>query len=321
MNKRASLGLMGLFALLLAACASAPTQEMSDARQAVQAARSAGAQKHAPDAFQSAEALLSKAEKELSSRDYRASRKDAIAAKKEAINARNMALAIAQAKAAADEARQLGTLSQEARDVLSAAEAAAAAGDADKAVRLANQARTQAEDDARRGRKARLDAERQNQSWLDQARLLLEEARGYSDRMSGEQAAALQAAEQAYRQGRGEQARGMASELVAQLRSLPELPVVVAAEVTEYEVLRGDTLWAIAGKDDIYGDPFQWPLIYKANQDKIRDADLIYPGQVFDIERQPSLRDIDAAVNHAKTRGAWSLGVVETSDKAYLNGE
>jgi hypothetical protein len=27
---------------------------------------------------------------------------------------------------------------------------------------------------------------------------------------------------------------------------------------------------------------------------------------------------VDAAVRHAKTRGAWSLGVTEESDKAYL---
>jgi len=86
-----------------------------------------------------------------------------------------------------------------------------------------------------------------------------------------------------------------------------------------YTVMRGDSLWAISGKSDIYGNPYQWPLIYKANRDKIKDADLIYPGQVFSIERNASAADISAAVNHAKTRGAWALGTVEASDKAYLN--
>lgn len=85
-----------------------------------------------------------------------------------------------------------------------------------------------------------------------------------------------------------------------------------------YEVNRGDNLWNISGKGEIYADPYQWPLIYKANRDKIRDADLIYPGQVFDIDRSASQADIDAATNHAKTRGAWTLGEVEASDTAYL---
>ncbi len=85
-----------------------------------------------------------------------------------------------------------------------------------------------------------------------------------------------------------------------------------------YQVVRGDNLWSISGKDSIYANPYQWPLIYKANRSKINDADLIYPGQVFDIDRDASSADIDAAVKHAKTRGAWSVGTVEASDEAYL---
>jgi nucleoid-associated protein YgaU len=85
-----------------------------------------------------------------------------------------------------------------------------------------------------------------------------------------------------------------------------------------YTVMRGDNLWNISGKSEIYGNPYQWPLIYKANQNQIQDADLIYPGQNLAIDRAASAADIDAAVNHAKTRGAWSIGVTEESDKAYL---
>jgi len=85
-----------------------------------------------------------------------------------------------------------------------------------------------------------------------------------------------------------------------------------------YQVESGDNLWNISGKGDIYADPYQWPLIYKANRDKIEDADLIYSGQVLDIDRSASQSDIDDAVTHAKTRGAWSLGSQEASDKAYL---
>ncbi|VAW61151.1 hypothetical protein MNBD_GAMMA08-3146 [hydrothermal vent metagenome] len=85
-----------------------------------------------------------------------------------------------------------------------------------------------------------------------------------------------------------------------------------------YEVEGGDNLWSISGKDSIYANPYQWPLIYKANRSQIKDADLIYPGQVFDIDRSASSADIDAAVDHAKTRGAWSVGSTEASDDAYL---
>ncbi|WP_232020247.1 LysM peptidoglycan-binding domain-containing protein [Sulfuriflexus mobilis] len=85
-----------------------------------------------------------------------------------------------------------------------------------------------------------------------------------------------------------------------------------------YTVQRGDNLWNISGKDSIYGDPYQWPLIYKANRSQINDADLIFPGQDLSIDRAASSADVDAAIRHAKTRGAWAIGVVEESDKAYL---
>ena len=93
----------------------------------------------------------------------------------------------------------------------------------------------------------------------------------------------------------------------------------MAGRVSSYSVVRGDNLWSISGKDEVYADPYQWPLIYKTNRDKIKDADLIHPGQVFDIDQNASASEIDAAVNHAKTRGAWSVGDSEQSDSEYLS--
>jgi len=93
---------------------------------------------------------------------------------------------------------------------------------------------------------------------------------------------------------------------------------LAAAGGSSYSVIRGDNLWDISGKDSVYGNSYQWPLIYKTNRNKIKDADLIYPGQVFDIDQNASSSDIDAAVRHARTRGAWSVGDVEQSDLDYL---
>jgi len=94
---------------------------------------------------------------------------------------------------------------------------------------------------------------------------------------------------------------------------------MAGGRVSSYSVVRGDNLWSISGKDEVYADPYQWPLIYKTNRDKIKDADLIHPGQVLDVDQNASASEVDAAVNHAKTRGAWSLGDTEQSDRDYLN--
>jgi peptidoglycan hydrolase CwlO-like protein len=56
-----------------------------------------------------------------------------------------------------------------------------------------------------------------------------------------------------------------------------------APPVIAYKVVRGDHLWGIARKKEHYGNGFAWPVIYKANRDKIKNPDLIYPDQVFQI--------------------------------------
>jgi len=40
-----------------------------------------------------------------------------------------------------------------------------------------------------------------------------------------------------------------------------------------------DCLWNIAGKVEIFGDPFMWPRIWQANTNLIKNPDIIYPGQ------------------------------------------
>ncbi len=74
-----------------------------------------------------------------------------------------------------------------------------------------------------------------------------------------------------------------------------------------HTVVKGDNLWSISESSDVYDDPFQWPVIYKANMDQIKDPDLIYPDQQLELPRDATQEEIDDAVHEAKTRGPWSL--------------
>ncbi len=146
-----------------------------------------------------------------------------------------------------------------------------------------------------------------DQYYLQQAKFKLEKYKGMKG-LNDEQKALLQKAEAAYLDARGHDAYAAVTALEASL----------ASARIQYTVVRGDNLWNISAKDSIYGNPYEWPLIYKANADKIKDPDLIYPGQEFGIDRNPSADEVARAVEHAKTRGAWSLGTVEESDLRYL---
>ena len=54
-----------------------------------------------------------------------------------------------------------------------------------------------------------------------------------------------------------------------------------AITTRRYQVVKGDTLYDIAGKT--LGDVNRWPEIYNLNKDKIENPDLIYPGQVLKL--------------------------------------
>ena len=88
--------------------------------------------------------------------------------------------------------------------------------------------------------------------------------------------------------------------------------------ISAYVVQAGDHLWGISSQPKVYGDPYQWPLLFKRNRSDITDADLIYPGQMIQIERDLSDSQIQEAIDHARSRGAWALGVIEGSDLRYL---
>jgi nucleoid-associated protein YgaU len=204
--------------------------------------------------------------------------------------------AIDSAKAAIAKAKSVDWIWRDTEQFLKDAEDAAAKGEYETAIKLADKARNQAD-------------EAVNQYYLEEAKVMFAEASA-TQGLSADQQNTLSAAGEAIRNAEGRKAYDLLSSLMTEIR---------AASV-QYEVVRGDSLWSISGQQSIYNNPYQWPLIYKANRDKIKDADLIYPGQTFAVDRNPSAAEVEMAVDHARNRGAWSIGVVEESDRRYLGG-
>jgi ABC-type transporter lipoprotein component MlaA len=80
-----------LGAVLASGCAGWPTQEMSNARQAIAAAERAGAEQYAPEALAEARKLLASAKANSNKGDYRAARDEYNQAREMAIEARRVA--------------------------------------------------------------------------------------------------------------------------------------------------------------------------------------------------------------------------------------
>ena len=206
--------------------------------------------------------------------------------------------AIDAAKAAIAKAKAVDWIWRDTEKYLKQAENEANAADGQKslAIKLANKARDQADMAV-------------NQYYLEKAKVMFDEASAMQG-LDSNQVNALSDADKAIRNAQGRKAYDLLTPLMTEIR----------AASMQYEVERGDSLWSISGKAETYNNPYQWPLIYKANRDQIKDADLIHPGQSLAVDRNPSAADTQMAIDHARNRGAWSIGVVEDSDRNYLGG-
>jgi len=203
--------------------------------------------------------------------------------------------AIADAQSVISGAQAPCTDTGNAADLLNQAQAAQAS-DPAKAQQLAAQAKQVASDAI-------------NNCYLAKAKDLQTQAQGFKN-LSADQQSRLAQGGQYISSNQGKPAYDLLAALVAELQ---------AAHMT-YDVAKGDSLWRIAGKAGVYGNPYQWPLIYKANADKIKHADLIYPKQSFDVVKNPTQADADAAVNYAKHRGAWRGHKADKKDKKFASG-
>jgi len=299
-------------ACLLSGCASAPIQEMSDARQSLQAAQAAGAGTHAPAVMQQAQKDLAAAEKSLAQHAYSSARTEATTAKEAAVMARSVADAMRRAESTVTEADALGLVDEPTAELMGRAkDKAATVGEAEQATRMADDITTRLR-------------QRVNQYYMDKAKPLIEEATMMRQAMDADQTATFADVEKAYQLNQGKTAYEGVSSLIEDVHKIkisntpPPQSAAPAPNITHYTVVRGDTLWGIAAKPDIYDNASYWPLIYADNRDKINDADLIHLGQVLTIDRSPSEQAVRDAVAHSRAREHWSMGVVEDIDKTYL---
>jgi len=113
---------------------------MSDARQALSAARDARAKTLTPRLMEEAERSLGQAVTALRARDFAVARSRAVAARVRALDARRLALAFAAARAGLGSAGSRGIAEAPIRRLLSAAEAALRRNEVQHAIALAEQA-------------------------------------------------------------------------------------------------------------------------------------------------------------------------------------
>lgn len=76
--------------------------------------------------------------------------------------------------------------------------------------------------------------------------------------------------------------------------------------VKPYAIKRGDNLWIISARPEIYGNPWLWPLIWQNNLQVIPDPNRLSAGQQLKIRPNPTIDEVVEAVNYARERAKTS---------------
>lgn len=178
--------------VFLTGCATLPTQEMSDARQAIKAAHGAKAEVYIPSGVLHAEKDLAQAERYLAQGLFQQARQHALSAKQYAVNAYEASMTLEHAKIIWQTIANLD--SQAARHpALAQAESAALHGDIGNILNLADIALQQGQ-------------ETLNQVYLAQAKILMEKFKQQRRTLYPGETTILEAAQQAYEKNQGSQA-------------------------------------------------------------------------------------------------------------------
>ena len=254
----------------VACCTKAP-EEVVNAQQLMNEAKSAEAEVYAADAYNAALSEMDRANKLVEDKECREAKKLAAPLSAKAKNIKDMA---AKAKA----------------NALSAAKSAAEQTDAAKAKANAANASKYASDALSAAGTAH-DAANASMS----AGSNYFETKSLYNSATAKYNSAADAAVMAKKAEEEEARRKAAEEEARRLEMLKRFP-------PEHVVEKGESLWRISSYEKIYNDPFQWPVIFDANTDQIKDPDLIHPGQTLAIPRNVAADKVEAAIKTARNR-------------------
>lgn len=180
--------------IIMVGCAYVPTQEMSDARQAIKAAREVKAIAYVPANLTIAEQSLTTAEHYLEAGQFNQARLNAKLATEQAVNAYKMTVAITRANTMRQSLTTMGYATQTVNDLLEQAMTSAQQQETDKTITLANEAYHQAELSL-------------NQAQLEQAHLMIEKIQAQPEaNLNQNELMILKSAQIAYRRYQGRKA-------------------------------------------------------------------------------------------------------------------
>ncbi len=90
----------------------------------------------------------------------------------------------------------------------------------------------------------------------------------------------------------------------------------IKTQTKRHKVRKGESLWTIAKRDDIYANPWLWPLIWQANRQTLKNPSSVRAGQTLSIRANPSVDEVLKAVNFAHEHSGTRIKIGEIKEVA-----
>ena len=154
---------------------------------------------------------------------------------------------------------------------------------------------------------------------VKEASVKISEVREQTDRIKASLLAAREAAEKAAQTAAIEKPKTITTDKPAEKKPVAKNKTTTDKNIytVKYFETNKDCLWRISQK--VYNDPSLWTRIYMANRDKIKNPDLIFPGQKLVIPKVAAVKKSPAKKTTQKTittKTKKSTVTNKTNDKA-----
>lgn len=91
------------------------------------------------------------------------------------------------------------------------------------------------------------------------------------------------------------------------LAVLQPLEQELETETRAYVVQGGESLWHVAGLQEVYGNSYLWPLIWEANKARVKQPYQLYKGLKLIFPAHPTAQQVAQALAYAKKNGAEGM--------------
>lgn len=84
---------------------------------------------------------------------------------------------------------------------------------------------------------------------------------------------------------------------------LQDLNARLQSETRSYVVQENESLWHVAGQQEVYGNSYLWPLVWQANKNKVKQPYQLYKGLRLTVPAHPTLQEVSDALAYSKNNG------------------